>query len=160
MAVGKAVEAESLVAAAAVMAVATKVQAVAVAAAQARRKARNPLSPFRELRTGRAMPCRMALVVAEQPSSPQDSPSLDGHQEEEREIKYTEHRKSKLMLSTRSCNLCDIGRVYGSGYPGSPGVGVANRGFPFIFWPVVWGPGFGYGPGYLHDDGEVRTDFS
>ncbi|KAI9571609.1 hypothetical protein HD554DRAFT_2072225 [Boletus coccyginus] len=29
-------------------------------------------------------------------------------------------------------------RTYGSGYPGIAGRGVAGRGFPFWFWPVVW----------------------
>ena len=29
--------------------------------------------------------------------------------------------------------------TYGSGYPGITGRGVAGRGFPFWFWPVVWG---------------------
>ncbi|KAK0202711.1 hypothetical protein DFS33DRAFT_1385080 [Desarmillaria ectypa] len=36
-------------------------------------------------------------------------------------------------------------RSYGSGYPGTSGRGVAGRGFPFYFWPVVWG-----GAAYLH----------
>ncbi|KAI8974802.1 hypothetical protein BD414DRAFT_497520 [Trametes punicea] len=43
-------------------------------------------------------------------------------------------------------------QTYGSGYPGIPGRGVAGRGFPFVFWPVVWGSGLGYGAAYLHDD--------
>lgn len=30
-------------------------------------------------------------------------------------------------------------RAYGSGYPGYSGYGVTGRGFPFWFWPVVWG---------------------
>ncbi|KAF9232573.1 hypothetical protein BU15DRAFT_81076 [Melanogaster broomeanus] len=30
-------------------------------------------------------------------------------------------------------------RTYGSGYPGITGPGVVGRGFPFWFWPVVWG---------------------
>ncbi|KAG0697230.1 hypothetical protein DFH29DRAFT_1022990 [Suillus ampliporus] len=30
-------------------------------------------------------------------------------------------------------------RTYGSGYPGYSGYDVAGRGFPFWFWPVVWG---------------------
>ncbi|KDQ52174.1 hypothetical protein JAAARDRAFT_139228 [Jaapia argillacea MUCL 33604] len=42
-------------------------------------------------------------------------------------------------------------RYYGSGYPGYPGIGVAGRGFPFYFWPVVWGGGLGYGGSYLYD---------
>nr|VWO94692.1 Uncharacterized protein [Ganoderma boninense] len=45
-------------------------------------------------------------------------------------------------------------RYYGSGYPGVTGLGVANRGFPFVFWPLVWGGGLGYGAAYLHDDRE------
>ncbi|KAI0754032.1 hypothetical protein C8Q80DRAFT_1136347 [Daedaleopsis nitida] len=40
---------------------------------------------------------------------------------------------------------------YGSGYPGNTGLGVAGRGFPFVFWPLVWGGGFGYGAAYLHN---------
>ncbi|KAF8137691.1 hypothetical protein EV363DRAFT_675516 [Boletus edulis] len=32
-------------------------------------------------------------------------------------------------------------RTYGSGYPGVIGRGVAGRGFPFWYWPVVWGYG-------------------
>ncbi|KAF9225627.1 hypothetical protein BS17DRAFT_554757 [Gyrodon lividus] len=39
-------------------------------------------------------------------------------------------------------------RMYGSGYPGITGRGVAGRGFPFWFWPVVWGGG---SVTYLHD---------
>ncbi|KAH8110027.1 hypothetical protein DFH11DRAFT_1805979 [Phellopilus nigrolimitatus] len=39
-------------------------------------------------------------------------------------------------------------RTYGSGYPGVTGSrGVAGLGFPFYFWPVVWGTGH---PTYLH----------
>ncbi|KAG5640997.1 hypothetical protein DXG03_006439 [Asterophora parasitica] len=30
-------------------------------------------------------------------------------------------------------------RMYGSGYPGIDGRGVAGRGFPFYFWPLAWG---------------------
>ncbi|KAI0641445.1 hypothetical protein C8Q79DRAFT_886815, partial [Trametes meyenii] len=41
-------------------------------------------------------------------------------------------------------------RSYGSGYPGYVGLGVAGLAFPFVFWPVVWGDGYGYGPPYLH----------
>jgi len=45
-------------------------------------------------------------------------------------------------------------RTYGSGYPyGYPAgyLGVGGLGFPFYFWPVVWGAGFGYGGAYLYD---------
>lgn len=38
--------------------------------------------------------------------------------------------------------------MYGSGYPGYSGYDVAGRGFPFWFWPVVWG---GSSNQYLHD---------
>jgi hypothetical protein len=47
--------------------------------------------------------------------------------------------------------------IYGSGYPGVlASRGVAGRGFPYYFWPVVW-----YGSGddsssYLYDSSEVR----
>ncbi|KAI0346645.1 hypothetical protein BDW22DRAFT_1299995, partial [Trametopsis cervina] len=40
--------------------------------------------------------------------------------------------------------------TYGSGYPGVASRGVSGLGFPFFFWPVVWGGGFGYGAAYLH----------
>ncbi|KAH9976919.1 hypothetical protein BJV74DRAFT_861721 [Russula compacta] len=46
--------------------------------------------------------------------------------------------------------------IYGSGYPGIGGYpyGVAGRGFPFFFWPVVWpGPAVG-SSGYLHNTNE------
>ncbi|KAG5720897.1 hypothetical protein E4T56_gene368 [Termitomyces sp. T112] len=44
-------------------------------------------------------------------------------------------------------------RMYGSGYPGVMGAGVAGRGFPFYFWPVVWGTAAGIGTAaYLHND--------
>ncbi|CAL1698963.1 unnamed protein product [Somion occarium] len=45
-------------------------------------------------------------------------------------------------------------RTYGSGYPStySPvGRGVGGLGFPFYFWPVVWGGGLGYGGAYLYN---------
>ncbi|EKM57725.1 uncharacterized protein PHACADRAFT_251537 [Phanerochaete carnosa HHB-10118-sp] len=46
-------------------------------------------------------------------------------------------------------------RTYGSGYPGQPNNrGVTNLGFPFVFWPVVWGGTLGYGAAYLHDTNE------
>ena len=60
--------------------------------------------------------------------------------------------KANMTLTIR---LLVVRRSYGSGYPGYAGRGVGGLGFPFIFWPVVWGPGFGYGPGYLHNS-EVR----
>ncbi|KAJ7206288.1 hypothetical protein GGX14DRAFT_522430 [Mycena pura] len=43
-------------------------------------------------------------------------------------------------------------RSYGSGYPGVFGRGVNNRGFPFYFWPIMWGTGVGYGADadYMH----------
>lgn len=47
--------------------------------------------------------------------------------------------------------------AYGSGYPGTTGLGVANRGFPFVFWPLVWGGGLGYGAAYLHSNHEVSS---
>lgn len=44
-------------------------------------------------------------------------------------------------------------RMYGSGYPGYSGYGVAGRGFPFWFWPVVWG-----GPSNQYLDGSEYGD--
>ncbi|KAH8110029.1 hypothetical protein DFH11DRAFT_825417 [Phellopilus nigrolimitatus] len=42
-------------------------------------------------------------------------------------------------------------RTYGSGYPGVTGSrGVAGLGFPFFFWPVIWGPAALGGAAYLH----------
>jgi hypothetical protein len=47
-------------------------------------------------------------------------------------------------------------RIYGSGYGvGYTGRGVFGRGFPFFYWPMIWGPGIGAGAAYLHDS-EVR----
>ncbi|KAJ7202442.1 hypothetical protein C8J57DRAFT_1454889 [Mycena rebaudengoi] len=44
-------------------------------------------------------------------------------------------------------------RSYGSGYPGISGRGVGGRGFPFYFWPLMWGGGIGYGSNaYLHSN--------
>ena len=52
-------------------------------------------------------------------------------------------------------------RMYGSGYPGVNSLGVANRGFPFVYWPFIWGAGFGYGAVYLHTAHlEVSTPLS
>ncbi|KAJ7635285.1 hypothetical protein FB45DRAFT_482994 [Roridomyces roridus] len=46
-------------------------------------------------------------------------------------------------------------RTYGSGYPGYSGRGVSNLGFPFYFWPLVWGTTIGYGAsGYLDESHE------
>ncbi|KAJ7044162.1 hypothetical protein C8F04DRAFT_691203 [Mycena alexandri] len=36
-------------------------------------------------------------------------------------------------------------QTFGSGYPGISGRGVANRGFPFYFWPLSFGVGAGSG---------------
>ncbi|KZP03380.1 hypothetical protein FIBSPDRAFT_879518 [Athelia psychrophila] len=45
--------------------------------------------------------------------------------------------------------------AYGSGYPGVVSRGVSGRGFPFFFWPVVWGGAAGGAAGaYLHDTKE------
>lgn len=49
-------------------------------------------------------------------------------------------------------------RTYGSGYPGLAGGSVAGRGFPFLFWPVVWGAYPGFGPHYLHSSEYGRPD--
>ncbi|PIL23009.1 hypothetical protein GSI_14316 [Ganoderma sinense ZZ0214-1] len=49
--------------------------------------------------------------------------------------------------------------VYGSGYPGVFGSGVAGGNFPYIYPPVVW-VDYGYGPPYLysaHEYGEPRN---
>lgn len=51
--------------------------------------------------------------------------------------------------------------TYGSGYPiGSSalGYGVAGAGFPFFFWPVVWGGGLGYGGAYLYNHDYGNSD--
>ncbi|KAJ7635294.1 hypothetical protein FB45DRAFT_672372, partial [Roridomyces roridus] len=47
-------------------------------------------------------------------------------------------------------------RTYGSGYPGFYDRGVADRPFPFYFWPVVWGPDVHNGPktAYLNGTNE------
>ncbi|KAJ4478263.1 hypothetical protein J3R30DRAFT_3290671 [Lentinula aciculospora] len=46
-------------------------------------------------------------------------------------------------------------KTYGSGYPGVSGRGVASRGFPFFFWPVVWGGAAGGTASYLYDENEA-----
>ncbi|KAM5543611.1 hypothetical protein V8D89_002862 [Ganoderma adspersum] len=49
--------------------------------------------------------------------------------------------------------------VYGSGYPGVTGSGVAGHNFPYIYPPVVW-VDYGYGPPYLyssHEYGEPKS---
>lgn len=46
-------------------------------------------------------------------------------------------------------------RQYGSGYPGVSGLGTTGRNFPFVYWPLVWGGGLGYGAAYLHNTHEV-----
>ncbi|KZS96377.1 hypothetical protein SISNIDRAFT_451066 [Sistotremastrum niveocremeum HHB9708] len=52
-------------------------------------------------------------------------------------------------------------RTYGSGYPGLGPGSVANRGFPFGFWPVVWGSTLGFSTAaYLHDSEYGRPDNS
>jgi hypothetical protein len=49
--------------------------------------------------------------------------------------------------------------VCGSGYPGlTTQRGVGGLGFPFVFWPVVWGGAAGVdADAYLHRSDEVRT---
>jgi len=48
--------------------------------------------------------------------------------------------------------------MYGSGYPGSPGAGVAGRGFPYYYWPVVFGSLAVIGTqAYLNTHGEVSV---
>ncbi len=60
-------------------------------------------------------------------------------------------RRSLLALEAQSKTS-----IYGSGYPGTVGRGVAGRGFPFYYWPLVWGGLAGYGgASYLHNN-EVR----
>ncbi|EIW78171.1 hypothetical protein CONPUDRAFT_107924 [Coniophora puteana RWD-64-598 SS2] len=49
-------------------------------------------------------------------------------------------------------------RSYGSGYPGVSGRGVTSRGFPFWFWPVVWGGSLGAGGDYLIDHEALIED--
>lgn len=41
--------------------------------------------------------------------------------------------------------LTSVFSQYGSGYPGVASNGVEGRGFPFYFWLLAWGEGFGYG---------------
>ena len=42
--------------------------------------------------------------------------------------------------------------MYGSGYPGYTGRGVAGRNFPFYYWPIVFGAGY-YGGVHYIDEG-------
>ncbi|KAG6331314.1 hypothetical protein ID866_7774 [Astraeus odoratus] len=41
-------------------------------------------------------------------------------------------------------------KTYGSGYPGIDGRGVSGRGFPFWFWPLIWGSNAGAAQTYLN----------
>jgi len=51
--------------------------------------------------------------------------------------------------------------AYGSGYPNTVGRGVANRGFPFYFWPLAFGGVGGVAGGaYLHNSEYGRPDNS
>ena len=71
------------------------------------------------------------------------------------------------FLATSRCPCCNgldterwshTCRQYGSGYPGVNGLGVTGRNFPFVYWPFIWGGGFGYGAAYLHTaHNEVST---
>ncbi|KAI0036415.1 hypothetical protein K488DRAFT_41051, partial [Vararia minispora EC-137] len=48
--------------------------------------------------------------------------------------------------------------VYGSGYPGLAGQrGTTGLGFPFFFWPLVWGGGAAGGVAYLHNHEALFT---
>ena len=56
-----------------------------------------------------------------------------------------------------------LGRTYGSGYPGFANQrGVNSLGFPFYFWPVVWGSAIGLHTqdAYLHDSEVRRLTFT
>jgi hypothetical protein len=53
-----------------------------------------------------------------------------------------------------------VSSTYGSGYPGISGRGVSSRGFPFYFWPVVWGGTAGNNAAYLHDSEVPHNHFS
>ena len=53
-----------------------------------------------------------------------------------------------------------MSRTFGSGYPGVVGRGVAGRGFPFYFWPLVWGGiAGGLVADYLLDAKEVCVSY-
>ena len=61
-----------------------------------------------------------------------------------------------MVLGESTSAICDsylhwlMTRIYGSGYPGVEGRGVAGRGFPFYFWPLSFGTD---GPiAYLYND--------
>lgn len=72
-----------------------------------------------------------------------------------REVKSTVQSRIADSDCCTKCLLTLLCRTYGSGYPGVNSRGVSGLGFPFIFWPVVWGGGLGYGAAYLHDTNEV-----
>lgn len=74
------------------------------------------------------------------------------------------HMVYARTLDWRACerrwSFCELvltfsRRQYGSGYPGVSGLGTSGRNFPFVFWPLVWGGGLGYGAAYLHNTNEV-----
>ena len=73
---------------------------------------------------------------------------------------FTERRKYKSLVRIAVVPHFDLTQpsiesVYGSGYPGVVGSGVAGRNFPYVYPPVIW-VDYGYGPHYLHSAHEVR----
>lgn len=99
---------------------------------------------------------RMAAEVAKQLPSPLVSRLLVAQWEAGLEIKCTEASEYSVPHVPWYCSLISLCcRGYGSGYPGVASRGVGGLGFPFVFWPVIWGGGLGYGGAYLYNH-EVR----
>jgi hypothetical protein len=118
-------------------------------------------SPERPREARRLRP-PMVVAVGRQRPSLRARCSQAVVQEEEHAIKCMGVGKLRHVPVRRETRLADtfVSRTYGSGYPGTSGRGVFNHGFPFYFWPIIWGGTAGGANGaYLHDS-EVRQDHS
>ena len=98
----------------------------------------------------------MGTVVGPQLLSLQISPSPGAKAAAELELKSMVIRKENNWNCFNCKLITFICRYYGSGYPGQQQCGVDGRGFPFVFWPVVFtAPAIGGGASYLYREAEV-----
>ena len=98
----------------------------------------------------------MGTVVGPQLLSLQISRSPGAKAAAELELKSMVTRKENNWNCFNCKLIAFICRYYGSGYPGQQQCNVDGRGFPFVFWPVVFtAPTIGDGPSYLYREAEV-----
>lgn len=113
------------------------------------------------LRVARVLRLRMGVAVEKVSVSHLAVSLRDGRKAVGRGVKFMAvGESSRVLLSAEFTYQRTLHRSYGSGYPGvSSSRGVGGFGFPFYFWPVVWGGAAGAGGGaYLHTS-EVRHPF-